>query len=58
MRGQVAATTGGPDGHVGVSGILGRLARPHARARGPAERRGEGWAGWLGWLASAGRAAG
>ena len=41
---------------------LGCCARVGAglllRARGPAKRRGEGWAGRLGWLAGAGRAAG
>ena len=47
VRGQVAATAGGADRRADVSGILGRLARPRARARGPAERRGEGWAGRL-----------
>ena len=45
--GLVAAAAGGADGRAGVSDILGRLARPCARARGPAERRGEGWAGRL-----------
>ena len=40
---QLAAAAGGADGRMGMSGVLGRLAWPRARA---VVEGGRGWAGW------------